>query len=70
VSPHDVIDVREKSLNLTPLVIARETHGERDVPAWMDVLPSRMRILIHQLPTRQQITVDVQEQLIVELYSK
>jgi small subunit ribosomal protein S4 len=36
----------------------------------MDVLPSRMRILIHQLPTRQQITVDVQEQLIVELYSK
>jgi small subunit ribosomal protein S4 len=29
-----------------------------------------MRILIHQLPTREQIVVDVTEQLIVELYSK
>ena len=70
VSPHDVIDTREKSMNLHPLVVARETHGEREVPAWMDALPGKMRVLIHQLPTRQQITIDVQEQLIVELYSK
>ncbi|WP_022910683.1 30S ribosomal protein S4 [Aestuariimicrobium kwangyangense] len=70
VTPHDIIDVREKSLNLTPLVIARETHGEREVPAWLTVRPNRMRILVHQLPTRDQITVDVQEQMIVELYSK
>lgn len=70
VSEHDIIDVKEKSLNLHPLVVARETHGERDVPAWMDAIPGRMRILIHQLPTREQITIDVQEQLIVELYSK
>ncbi len=70
VSPHDVIDVREKSREMTPFIIARETHGERDVPGWMDALPNKMRILIHQLPTRQQIVIDVQEQLIVELYSK
>jgi small subunit ribosomal protein S4 len=70
VSAHDVIDVREKSLNLTPLVVARETHSERDVAAWMDALPTKMRILIHQLPVRQQIVIDLQEQLIVELYSK
>lgn len=70
VSEHDIVDVKEKSLNLHPLVVARETHGERDVPAWMDAIPGRMRILIHQLPTREQITIDVQEQLIVELYSK
>ena len=50
--------------------MARETHGERDVPGWMDALPGKMRILIHQLPVRQQIVIDVQEQLIVELYSK
>ena len=36
----------------------------------MEALPDRGRILIHQLPTRQQIVIDVQEQLIVELYSK
>ena len=70
VTEHDVIDVKEKSLNLTPLVVARETHGERDVPGWMDALPNKMRVLIHQLPTREQIVIDVQEQLIVELYSK
>lgn len=70
VSAHDIIDVKPKSLNLHPLVVARETHGERDVPAWMDARPNQMRILIHSLPTRQQITIDVQEQLIVELYSK
>ena len=70
VAPHDVIDVREKSRNLTPLVVARETHGERNVPGWMDALPDRMRVLVHSLPVREQIAVDVQEQLIVELYSK
>ena len=36
----------------------------------MSVVPDRMRIMIHQLPTRQQIVIDVSEQLIVELYSK
>lgn len=70
VSPHDVIDVREKSRNVHPLVVARETHGEREVPAWLDVRPNRMRILVHQLPSREQISIDVTEQMIVELYSK
>ena len=62
VSPYDIIDVKPKSLDSTPF--------ERAVPAWLTVRPNRMRILVHQLPTREQITVDVQEQLIVELYSK
>jgi small subunit ribosomal protein S4 len=70
VSPHDVIDVRGKSAELTPFLIARETQGDRPVPAWLEVLPSTMRVLVHQLPTRQQIDIPVQEQLIVELYSK
>jgi small subunit ribosomal protein S4 len=70
VASHDVIDVRTKSLEMTPFIIARETHGERVVPAWLEVMPNRMRILVHQLPVRQQIDVPVQEQLIVEYYSK
>ena len=40
------------------------------MPAWLQVLPERGRVFVHQLPTRAQITIDVQEQLIVELYSK
>jgi small subunit ribosomal protein S4 len=70
VAEHDVIDVRPKSVETTPFIVARETHGERVVPAWMDAIPGRMRILIHQLPVRAQIDVPVQEQLIVEYYSK
>jgi small subunit ribosomal protein S4 len=66
----DVIDVREKSLEMTPFIVARETHGERIVPAWMESLPNRMRVLVHQVPVRQQIDIPVQEQLIVEFYSK
>src|SRR5262249_16355071 len=70
VSAHDVIDVREKSLEMTPFIVARETHGERHVPAWLEALPNRMRILVHQVPVRAQIDIPVQEQLIVEYYSK
>ena len=70
VSQHDVIDVREKSLEMTPFIVARETHGERNVPAWLEALPNRMRVLVHQLPVRAQIDIPVQEQLIVEFYSK
>ena len=70
VAPYDIIDVKPKSINSDVFVIARELHHERVVPAWLTVRPNRMRILVHQLPTRDQITVDVQEQLIVELYSK
>ena len=70
VSPLDIVDVAPKSLNLTPFIIARETWGEREVPGWLTVKPNRMRILVHQLPTREQITIDVNEQAVVELYSK
>ena len=70
VTDHDIVQVKEKSLNIDPFVIARETHGERAVPAWLEARPNQMKIFVHQLPIREQITIDVQEQLIVELYSK
>src|SRR6187431_2260877 len=59
VTPHDVIDLADKVKDQTPHIINRETHGERDVPGWMQVFPDRGRILIHQLPTRPQIVIDV-----------
>ena len=70
VSQYDIIDVKPKSLNTDPFIIARETHSERVVPAWLEALPDRLRILVHQLPTRAQIDTQVAEHLIVELYSK
>jgi small subunit ribosomal protein S4 len=70
VSGHDIVEVREKSRETTPFVIARETHGERIVPAWLEVIPGQLRIIVHSLPSRQVIDTPVQEQLIVELYSR
>jgi small subunit ribosomal protein S4 len=70
VDAHDIIDVREKSLEMTPFIVARETAGERIVPAWLEAIPSRMRVLVHSRPVRAQIELPVQEQLIVEYYSK
>ncbi|GAA2809328.1 30S ribosomal protein S4 [Saccharopolyspora taberi] len=70
VSKWDIIDVKAKSLGSTPFIIAKETLGERPVPAWLQVVPSNLRILVHQRPERAQIDTPVTEQLIVELYSK
>ncbi|GAA4581011.1 30S ribosomal protein S4 [Planotetraspora phitsanulokensis] len=70
VREHDIVEVREKSRNLLPYEVARATAGDKTVPAWLGVVPDSMRVLVHQLPVRQQIDTLVQEQLIVELYSK
>jgi len=70
VSENDIIEVRPSSLEMTPFIVARAEAGERTVPAWLEVIPNRMRILVHGLPARAVIDTQVQEQLIVELYSK
>ncbi|MFC4377470.1 30S ribosomal protein S4 [Nocardia halotolerans] len=70
VSQYDIIDVKEKSLPTLPFQVARETVGDRQVPGWLQVVPGRLRILVHQLPERAQIDVPLNEQLIVEYYSK
>ncbi|OLF16433.1 30S ribosomal protein S4 [Actinophytocola xanthii] len=70
VSKFDIIDVKPKSLNTLPFVVAKESFGDRPIPGWLQVVPNSLRILVHQLPERAQIDVPVQEQLIVEFYSK
>jgi small subunit ribosomal protein S4 len=70
VSDSDIVEVATKSRELTPFVVARAESGERTAPAWIEVIPDKMRVLVHQLPVRAQIDTLVQEQLIVEYYSK
>ncbi|MBW8088123.1 30S ribosomal protein S4 [Streptomyces hygroscopicus subsp. hygroscopicus] len=70
VTVNDIIEVRPKSRTLTPFQVAQAEAGERTVPAWLEAIPSQLRILVHSLPERQVIDTQVQEQLIVELYSK
>jgi small subunit ribosomal protein S4 len=70
VSKFDIIDVKPKSMSMLPFVAAKESFGDRPIPGWLQVVPNNLRILVHQLPERAQIDVPVQEQLIVEFYSK
>jgi small subunit ribosomal protein S4 len=70
VREHDIVQVREKSRELTPFLIAQGLAGSRAVPAWIESIPSQLKVLVHALPARQVIDTQVQEQLIVELYSK
>jgi small subunit ribosomal protein S4 len=70
VTPNDIVEVRVGSREMTPFVIAHAEIGDRPVPAWLEVIPSQMRILVHSLPARAVIDTQVNEQLIVELYSK
>jgi len=70
VAEADIIEVRAKSHEMTPFIVARAEAGERPTPAWLEVIPDKMRVLVHSLPTRAQVDTQVQEQLIVEYYSK
>src|ERR1700678_4537561 len=63
VSHNDIVDIRAKSHEMTPFVVARAEAGERSAPAWLEGIPDKMRILIHTLPVRAQIDTLVQEQL-------
>jgi small subunit ribosomal protein S4 len=70
VAEHDIVEVREKSRGLTPFLVAQGEAGSKTIPAWLEAIPSQLKILIHSMPARQVIDTPVQEQLIVELYSK
>jgi small subunit ribosomal protein S4 len=70
VSENDIIEVKRASVESTPFVVARAEAGEKTVPAWLEAIPNKMQILVHGLPQRQVIDTAVQEQLVVELYSK
>jgi small subunit ribosomal protein S4 len=66
----DVITLRERSRNIVPIVGALELIGSKTIPSWVSTDQSRLQISVLDLPARGQIDVPVQEQLIVELYSK
>jgi small subunit ribosomal protein S4 len=70
VGDSDIVEIAPKFHELTPFIVARAEAGERPVPSWLEVVPDKMRILVHTLPSRAQIDTQVQEQLIVEYYSK
>lgn len=66
----DVIEIKEKSLNIQRFKDVLESTDSRLIPDWMDVDQENKVIKVLDVPTREQIDVPVEETLIVELYSK
>jgi small subunit ribosomal protein S4 len=70
VKPGDVIAVRQSSQKAPAILHALEEVKGRGVPEWLQFDPNALSGKIGSVPTREQINLPVQEQLIVELYSK
>ena len=66
----DVIEVREKSRKVPVISDAIDTVVRRGIPAWLEVEQGAFRGTVKAYPIREQLTMPIQEQLIVELYSK
>lgn len=66
----DVIEVAERSRSLAVIRDALEAVARRGVPQWLDLDKEAFRGRVSMLPTREDITMPIQEHLIVELYSK
>jgi small subunit ribosomal protein S4 len=70
VRPGDVVEVREKSRKIQKIVDALANVERVPRPAWLELDKDNMRGKISAAPTRSDISSDIDEQLIVELYSK
>lgn len=70
VKKGDVIQVAEKSRNKPLIRDALEAVARRGLPAWVDLAKEEALGKIIMMPTREDITMPIQEHLIVELYSK
>jgi small subunit ribosomal protein S4 len=71
VKPEDIVAIREKAKNQLRVKEAIALSQEMDlVPAWMDVDAKKMEGVFKAYPDRDELSADINENLIVELYSK
>ncbi|WP_294945663.1 30S ribosomal protein S4 [Sulfurivirga sp.] len=70
VQPGDVVSVREKARNQARIATAMEIHQQRGLPQWVEVDPKKFEGVFKAVPDRSDLSADIQENLIVELYSK
>jgi small subunit ribosomal protein S4 len=70
VKPGDAIELREKSKKVVRILESLEGVARRGVPQWLELDKEQMKGNVKGLPNREDITIPIQEKLIVELYSK
>ncbi len=66
----DVISIKEKSRTNQSVLDSLEAVARRGVPSWLELNRDAFQGTVKTMPERQEITIPIQEQLIVELYSK
>jgi small subunit ribosomal protein S4 len=70
VKPTDVINLKEKNVKNALIVDNLEGAVRRGLPSWLELDQTKFQCVVKALPNRDEITMPIQEQLIVELYSK
>jgi small subunit ribosomal protein S4 len=70
MKPGSKVTVRERSRQIARIAGALETLEGRSVPRWLETDKDKFEGTVKALPTREDITLPIQEQLIVELYSR
>ena len=70
LKPGDVIEVAQNSRDLDKIKGIIESNKSRVVPKWLDVNIDNFTVKVVQLPSREDIDINIEEHLIVELYSK
>ncbi len=70
VKKGDVIELREKSKKIQAIIDALDAIVRRGIPQWIEITKDDFKGEVVGIPVREDITLPIQEQLIVELYSK
>jgi len=70
IQADDVVEVRDKSKKIQSINDSLDAVVRRGIPQWLELEKENFRGMIKGFPVREDITMPIQEQLIVELYSK
>jgi small subunit ribosomal protein S4 len=70
VAPEDIISIREKSRKQQRITFALEVSEQREPCDWIESDPKKFEGVFKRLPERTELPSEINEQLIVELYSK
>ena len=66
----DEVQVREKCRKMSRILDSMETVARRGIPQWLELDKDNFKGVVKMFPVREELTMPMQEQLVVELYSK
>jgi small subunit ribosomal protein S4 len=70
VQKGDVIEVKEKSRGITKILASIESVKKREIPSWLEADHGTFKGVVKDLPGRENVTLPVEENMIVEYYSR